>query len=126
VVEIDRYKVELVVDNLLSNAIKFTMPGKNVHITVEDSASEVRVAVKDEGVGIPAEEHVKLFKPFSGVTVKPTGDEKSTGLGLAIAYKIIRAHGGEIGMQSEVGAGSTFHFSVPKMVRAADDGRANG
>lgn len=69
--------------------------------------------VEDRGQGIPEEEKNKLFKPFQKLTVKPTSGEKSTGLGLAIAKKIIEGHGGTIGVESRCGEGSVFSFSLP-------------
>ncbi len=114
IVDMDKHKMEQVIDNLLSNAIKFTMPNKHIHVLVENAGSFVKVSIRDEGVGIPAEEQPRLFKPFSRTTVRPTGNEKSTGLGLAIAHKIVNAHGGEIGVESKVGSGSVFFFTLPK------------
>lgn len=110
----DASKIGQVVDNLLGNAVKFTMPGKNIYVSLEDYISTVKVIVRDEGVGIPDGEKSKLFKPFSKLSVKPTGNEKSTGLGLAICERIIKAHGGEMGVESKVGVGSVFYFSIPK------------
>ena len=110
----DASKIGQVVDNLLGNAVKFTMPGKNIFVSLEDFITSVKVIVRDEGVGIPEAEKSKLFKPFSRLSVKPTGNEKSTGLGLAICDRIIKAHGGEMGVESKVGVGSVFYFSIPK------------
>ncbi len=114
IVEMDRHKMEQVIDNLLSNAIKFTLPDKSIHVMVENAGSIVKVSVRDEGIGIPPEEHHRLFKPFSRTTARPTGNEKSTGLGLAIASKIVHAHGGNMGVESAVDGGSIFYFTVPK------------
>lgn len=110
----DASKIGQVVDNLLANAIKFTMPGKNIYVSLEDYITTVKVVVRDEGVGIPDGEKPMLFKPFSKLSVKPTGAERSTGLGLAICERIIKAHGGEMGVESKVGVGSVFYFSIPK------------
>jgi signal transduction histidine kinase len=69
--------------------------------------------VIDQGPGIPAHEIDKLFKPFQKTSVKATGGEKSTGLGLSIVRNIVQGHGGEVSVQSEIGVGSTFCFSLP-------------
>jgi signal transduction histidine kinase len=69
--------------------------------------------VKDQGQGIPIAEQANLFLPFSKTSVKSTNGEKSTGLGLTIAKKVIEAHGGSIWMTSTVGQGSSFCFSLP-------------
>lgn len=67
----------------------------------------------DQGQGIPQSEIPKLFKEFGKTSVRPTSGENSTGLGLAIAKKIVEQHGGEINVVSEVGRGSTFSFWLP-------------
>jgi signal transduction histidine kinase len=101
-----------VLDNLLSNAIKYSYPESNVTISIVQK-EEVIVTVKDEGQGIPKDELGDLFKPFSQTSVEATAGEKSTGLGLAIAKNIIKAHDGNIEVESEVGVGSTFFVSLP-------------
>ncbi|VAX17911.1 hypothetical protein MNBD_NITROSPINAE02-621 [hydrothermal vent metagenome] len=110
----DLQKIEQVIDNLVSNAIKYTKPGKNIYVSIEDYPTLVKVVVKDEGLGIPDEEISKLFIPFSKLSVKATAGEKSTGLGLSIASKIVKAHSGKIGVESKVDAGSEFYFTLPK------------
>ena len=67
----------------------------------------------DQGQGIPAEETPKVFEEFGKTSVRPTGGEKSTGLGLAIVKRLVEAHGGKIWLESEVGKGSTFTFTLP-------------
>ncbi|MBI5177936.1 MAG: response regulator [Nitrospinae bacterium] len=110
----DLHKIWQVIDNLLTNAVKFTKPGKNVFVSVQENGVGVKVEVRDEGVGIPEPEQKLLFTPFSKLSVVPTGGEKSTGLGLSIVSRIVKAHGGEIGVHSVPGVGSTFHFTLPK------------
>ncbi len=77
----------------------------------DDSA--ILIYVEDEGQGISEDELEDLFIPFSKITSEPTAGEKSTGLGLAIAQKIVEAHGGDIQVKSEVGEGSTFFVNIP-------------
>ncbi len=110
---IDAAKIEQVFNNLLSNAVKFSYPGSTVDVAVTQVKDNVQIAVTDEGQGIPEEELDKLFKPFGRTTVQSTGGEKSSGLGLAIARKIVEGHGGNITVESEVGKGTTFFVSLP-------------
>ena len=109
----DRGKVEQVLNNLVSNALKFSQSGTRVTVTAARMNGSVLVSVRDHGQGIPAEELGKLFLPFSKTSVRSTAGERSTGLGLAIARKIVEGHGGHIWAESEVGKGSVFSFSLP-------------
>lgn len=111
--EIDPAKVEQVLSNLISNAVKYSHPDTTVTVTVERREGDVLVAVRDQGQGIPAEELHKVFQEFQKTSVQSTAGEKSTGLGLAIVQKIVDGHGGRIGVESEVGRGSTFSFTLP-------------
>lgn len=113
-VEADATKIEQVLNNLISNAVKYSPPGTTVGVTLEADAGEVTVRVRDQGQGIPAAELSRLFQPFSKTSVKSTGGEKSTGLGLAITRRIVEGHGGHIGVESRVGEGSRFSFSLPR------------
>lgn len=114
VTNIDARKIEQVLNNLISNAVKFSLPGTKVTVRVTDHPNEVTVAVRDQGPGIPEDEQDKLFRPFSKISVKSTDGEKSTGLGLSIVRNIIQGHGGKVWVESKVGEGSTFCFSIPK------------
>lgn len=118
-VEADPRKIEQVMENLLSNAIKFSPPGTTVTMTLIPMGAQVRIEVRDQGPGIPEAERGKLFQPFQRTSVKPTGGEKSSGLGLAIARRVVEAHGGRIGVESEVGVGSTFFVNLPLQAKAA-------
>ena len=120
----DAGKIEQVLNNLISNAIKFSHRGTRVRILLTSNNDSVTVAVRDQGQGIPAEEFSKLFKPFSMLSVRTTAGEQSTGLGLAIVRRIVEGHGGRIWVESEVGKGSTFSFTLPYMPEAAT--RRNG
>jgi signal transduction histidine kinase len=80
---------------------------------VQYDQNEVLFSVRDYGPGIPEKEQGRLFKPFSTTSVKPTGNEKSTGLGLAIAESIVSRHQGRIWVASEQGKGSQFSFALP-------------
>ena len=109
----DAGKIEQVLNNLISNAAKFSHRGTTVRIQLTCTPGWVTVAVQDQGQGIPAKELSGLFKPFSKSSVRSTEGEQSTGLGLAIVRRIVEGHGGRIWVESTVGQGSTFHFTLP-------------
>lgn len=109
----DANRIGQVLDNLISNALKFSPPGSTVHVSLERKGDKACVSVKDEGAGIPLDEQSKLFQGFQKTSVRPTSGEKSTGLGLAIAKKMVEAHHGTIGVSSKVGSGSIFSFELP-------------
>ncbi len=112
-VKIDANKIQQVVTNLISNAVKYSHESTTVHVEAFERGSSVQVRVSDQGQGIPAGELGKLFQPFTTTSVRATAGERSTGLGLAIARKVVEAHGGDIGVESEVGKGSCFWFDLP-------------
>ena len=114
---VDGRRIQQVLDNLITNAAKFSPRGTTVTVQAAVGPTHLRIAVRDQGKGIPKEEQSKLFKEFGRTSVKPTDGEKSTGLGLAIVKKIVEIHGGVVGVESEVGKGSTFFFSLPMSLR---------
>lgn len=114
--KLDSNKIQQVLNNLLSNAIKYSFPDTKIWINISETADEIVTKIIDQGQGIPKVELQKLFKPFQTTSVKATASEKSTGLGLAIVKKIIEAHHGWVKVESEVGTGSTFYFSLPKQI----------
>jgi signal transduction histidine kinase len=107
----DRGRIVQVLSNLISNAIKFTAPGGSIVVSVEPSETELRVAVRDTGIGIDRTHLPFVFDPYfrSRETVT-TG----TGLGLYISKGIIQSHGGALWVESAPGQGSTFTFSLPR------------
>ncbi len=111
--DFDEQRLSQAVDNLLTNAIKFSPPGTNVNLTLRKENGAAIFGVCDEGPGIPVEEQHMLFNEFQRLSIRPTGGESSTGLGLAIAKKIVEAHGGRIDFESHVGRGSTFSIVLP-------------
>lgn len=107
----DPEKMRQVFANLFANALRFTSPGGSVTVEARSEADRVRLSVEDTGAGISAEHLEHMFEQFYRV---PGQDEKSgVGLGLAIVKEIVQAHGGEVGVESEPGKGSTFHFTLP-------------
>ncbi|MFA9372505.1 MAG: ATP-binding protein [Labilibaculum antarcticum] len=112
-ISIDKNKIEQVLHNLLSNAIKYSNPQTTISVSIIKNMSTIKISVSDEGVGIPEEEVKKLFTEFGTTSAKTTANETSTGLGLAIAKKIVTCHGGEIMATSKLGEGSEFLFTLP-------------
>jgi signal transduction histidine kinase/putative methionine-R-sulfoxide reductase with GAF domain len=109
----DERKVKQVVFNLLSNAVKFTPDGGRVEVDARRADGEVRIAVRDTGVGIAAEDLPHVFDEFRQVGLG-TARAEGTGLGLALAKRFVELHGGRIWVESEPRAGSTFTFSLPQ------------
>ncbi len=109
----DGRKIAQAVSNLISNAIKFSHSNTNVLVKITETPTQLEIAVRDEGLGIPAGDLPKLFKEFSRASVRPTAGEETVGLGLAIVKKIVDAHSGKISIDSEVGRGSIFTVELP-------------
>lgn len=102
-----------VLDNLLSNAVKYSPQDKEVFVKLASQDGTVTLSVKDEGPGISPDEQGQLFQHFRKLSARPTGGESSSGLGLAIAQRIVEEHQGSIGVDSQLGHGATFFFSIP-------------
>ncbi|MFH1799686.1 MAG: GAF domain-containing sensor histidine kinase [Candidatus Omnitrophota bacterium] len=109
----DPSRIDQVINNLITNAIKFSAPKSRIILRAVLSEGAVAISVTDQGQGIPPEEISKMFQYFGKTDVLPTAGEKSTGLGLAIAKRMVETHGGKIGVESEPGKGSTFTFTLP-------------
>lgn len=112
---IDRERVRQVVVNLVSNAIKFTRRGGVVAVCARSNSRRALVSVTDSGCGIPADRLRELFARFSRVELERSPEEKAegTGLGLWIARGIVRGHDGDLWVDSKLGVGSTFQFTLP-------------
>jgi signal transduction histidine kinase len=110
---LDAAKIEQLLNNLVSNAVKFSYPSSLVEIRVTRERDRALITVQDQGQGIPADEVENLFRWFGKTSVRGTEGESSSGLGLAIAQKIVSGHLGTIWVESEVGKGSTFYVSLP-------------
>ncbi|QSX31754.1 PAS domain S-box protein [Shewanella cyperi] len=117
----DPLRLGQVLNNLMNNAIKFTERGE-IMLTVTDLAQQddelvLRFTVRDSGIGLTAEQQAKLFKSFSQADSSTTRKYGGTGLGLAICKQLVELMGGEIGVESQYGNGSSFHFSVRLKIR---------
>ena len=116
-VRADREKIMHVLGNLLGNAIEFTPPGGQVWIAARQRpgprGSELLVEVGDTGIGIAPEHHDLVFEEFAQVDASPSRHHHGTGLGLTIARKLVELHGGRIWVESALGRGSRFFFTIP-------------
>ena len=113
----DKNMISSIIRNLLSNAIKFSHPGGQIIVDVSEREYDVLIKVIDHGVGIPKEVMKKLFEENDGFSTYGTSNEVGTGLGLVLSSEFIKLNGGSIAVNSQVGKGSTFEFSVPPSVK---------
>jgi two-component system, OmpR family, phosphate regulon sensor histidine kinase PhoR len=109
----DRRRLTEVLQNLLDNAIQYTPAGGEIMVSAGVADSEVVFTVSDTGIGIPQAEQPRIFERFYRADVARSREVGGTGLGLSIAKHLVESHGGRIWVQSEIGQGSQFHFSVP-------------
>ncbi|MDL2235767.1 response regulator [Christensenellaceae bacterium OttesenSCG-928-L17] len=117
-IEGDNQRLSQVVTNIMANAVKFTPEGGKVHLDVrlegkEDDLYTIRIAITDNGIGIAKEDQARLFRAFEQSENGTSRQYGGTGLGLAISKRIVEIAGGSIGVESELGKGSTFYFSFP-------------
>jgi len=112
----DKAMIGTILRNLISNAIKFTNPGDQIVISAEQLQHELKVSVWDNGVGIGKEELKKLFRIDESHSSPGTLNETGTGLGLILCREFVEKHGGIIWVESEPGKGSTFCFTIPKVL----------
>jgi signal transduction histidine kinase len=111
----DERRIKQVFNNLLTNAIRYTDPRGHIAVEIEDEFQQVRVSIEDNGLGISKKDQKRIFdKFFAGGGGTLTRESGRMGLGLAIAKGIVEAHQGRIWVESELGKGSTFFFTLPK------------
>jgi signal transduction histidine kinase len=109
----DPLRLRQILENLISNAVKYSPVGSEVRIGARLVPEGWRFWVSDRGPGIKVEERERLFSDFGRLSSQPTGGEKSVGLGLSIVRRLVAAHGGRVGVESEPGNGSEFWFILP-------------
>ena len=109
----DKAMISTVLRNLISNAIKFTFPGGKITIRTIEKPDGLTVCVQDNGVGMSKSVIEKIFRLDENYTTTGTNNEKGTGLGLVLCKEFIEKHGGKIWLESELGGGSTFYFTIP-------------
>jgi signal transduction histidine kinase len=110
----DERKIKQILLNLLSNAVKFTPEGGRIGIKARQTDSSVEISVTDTGVGISLDDQARIFEEFRQVGADYAHKSEGTGLGLTLAKKFVELHGGKIWVESEVGKGSTFTFTLPE------------
>jgi PAS domain S-box-containing protein len=120
-VNIDARRIRQVLDNLIDNAIKYSGSESGVMINAECTGTALRVSVADEGIGIPPEEIEKVFDRMYRAEQRLTQGSKGLGLGLSVCRGMVEAHGGKIWVESQVGVGSTFYFTLP-LVNEGEEG----
>jgi two-component system sensor histidine kinase VicK len=114
-IKADQSKLRQVIQNLASNAVKYSPRGGKITLKViNHSPEEIMVTISDEGIGIPRDQIDNLFQKFVRITSGEAREIKGTGLGLWICKEIIQAHGGKIWVESDIGKGSTFIFTVKR------------
>ncbi len=115
IVYADKFMLETILRNLISNAIKFTHKNGTVQITLEEKEKEFLFMVEDSGVGIDKQNLDKLFRIDDNVTSPGTENETGTGLGLILCKDFVKKHKGAIWVETEIGFGSKFYFTLPKV-----------
>ncbi|QJE01374.1 PAS domain S-box protein [Massilia forsythiae] len=110
---VDRDRITQVLTNLLSNAVKFSSPGTTVHTRIEAAPGKVRLAVADQGAGIPEDFRERVFQRFAQADAADSRRKGGTGLGLSICKAIVEEHGGTIRFESRSGEGTTFIVELP-------------
>ena len=110
----DKRRLSQVIDNLLQNAIKFSDAGDTVTVRMSEEDTSIRTEVEDTGIGVPSDELARIFDRFYQVDGTTTRRFSGTGLGLAIVKQIVENHNGQVGVESVLGKGSLFYFTIPK------------
>jgi two-component system phosphate regulon sensor histidine kinase PhoR len=109
----DRDAMHQVFGNLIENSLKYAKAGKRIRAGARQLATEVEFFVQDFGPGIASEHLDRIFERFYRIDKARSRESGGTGLGLAIVKHIVQAHGGRLWAESELGAGATFHFTLP-------------
>jgi signal transduction histidine kinase len=110
---VDKDAIAQVVVNLLDNAVKYSNGRKDIEVRVTSDEREVRISIRDHGIGIPAVEQKKIYEKFYRVGSTLVHDVKGSGLGLSIVQHVVKAHGGRVELESQPGEGSTFTLVLP-------------
>ena len=111
----DSRALQQIFRNLFDNALRFTPEGGSLEVTIEPRGPELRVSVRDDGVGIPSTSLPRIFERFYRVDAGRDRGAGGTGLGLAIVRHLVQSMGGEVGAQSQLGQGTEIHFTLPRV-----------
>jgi signal transduction histidine kinase len=121
-VRIDRRLIQRVLMNLVSNAVKYSQEGNTVWVELDVTPGDAVISVRDNGIGIPEEDQPRLFEAFSRAS--NVGNRQGTGLGLAFVREAVELHGGTVSFVSQLDEGSTFTFSLPRVVELTTEPRS--
>lgn len=116
IIACDPEKIERIILNLISNALKFTNPGGSILVTIKDLGNEVKLSVKDTGVGIPDDKLGVIFERFSQVDKTLERNKDGSGIGLSLVKSLVELHGGRIDVKSKFGEGSEFIITLPAVL----------
>jgi signal transduction histidine kinase len=108
----DQSRISWVLSNLVDNALRYTPAGGSITLSAQAKGNRLYVSVADTGVGIPPSEHESIFRKFVQLPAPEGTSAGGAGLGLSIAREVVEAHGGRVWVESNVGAGSTFIFTL--------------
>ena len=112
-VKADRLRINQVLTNLITNAIKFAPLGGNINILTKKTSGKITIAVQDQGIGITKDQLQKIFERLYQVSDAQEKTYPGLGMGLYISKEIIKRHNGKIWVESKIGKGSTFYFTLP-------------
>jgi len=112
----DLQMVKTILRNLIGNAIKFTYSGGEITLSSSEKKSPIEIVVRDTGIGLSEERQAKLFKQDVICSTEGTNNELGTGLGLRLCKEFVELHGGKIWIESELGTGSEFKFTLPRYI----------
>src|SRR5207253_768303 len=121
-IEADERKIKQVIFNLLSNAVKFTSERGRVDVVARHVNNGVQVSVRDTGIGIAPEDQARMFEEFQQLGSGMTNTREGTGLGLPLARRFVELHGGRLWVESQLGVGSTFAFTLPTLLKEPPSG----
>jgi signal transduction histidine kinase len=113
-ITLDQGKIRVVIQNLIENALKYSTRGESVIIAIKDTASEIQLSVKDQGIGIPQAQQEHIFEKFFRATNAKDKENVGSGLGLYTTRLIVEAHGGKLWFESTEGEGTTFFVTLPR------------
>ncbi len=113
----DQKKISWVINQLIENAVKYSSSDSQIHVTLISQLENINLSISDSGIGIPEDKIDEIFEPFHQLDGSSTRKAGGVGLGLALAKKIVEAHGSTINVRSQLNQGSTFDFSLRKLIQ---------
>jgi two-component system phosphate regulon sensor histidine kinase PhoR len=117
---LDPLKITQVLENLIDNAVKYTPKGSRIDVSTQTRENRVEICVRDNGPGIPEADLPHIFERFYRVDKGRSREKGGTGLGLSIVKHIVQLHGGQVRVESKLGQGTAFYFTIPVRSTLAD------